>query len=155
MRVQSEFFRKELHELKQPPRSGKYRRATTEAELAESSGEFTVEVGEAQPTGVAKYKATTESELAESCDEFTVEMGEAQHPGISRDCEVQCHSSRCKSEKSVRFGEPRPLGIVKYTATTKSVLAESPGELHEEAGPHGNANTVPHQNPHSQSLLVS
>ena len=56
-------LRKELRDLKRPAGSGKYR-ATTESELAESSGQFSVEVGEARPPGVA-----TEAELAESSGE--------------------------------------------------------------------------------------
>ena len=57
-----------------PPRSVMYR-ATTESKLAESSGQFSVEVGEARPLA-----ATTESELAESSGQFFVENGEAWPP---------------------------------------------------------------------------
>ena len=58
-------------------------RATTESEFAESSGQFSVEVGEAWPRGV-----TTESELAESSGEFTVVVGEARPLGVTIESEL-------------------------------------------------------------------
>ena len=90
----------------------------TESELAESSGEFLVEVGEARPPRVEKYRATTEFELA---------VDEALPPGIAK-------CSATAVAKSVGDGEARPPGNAKCSATAKSVVSELPGELHQEAG---------------------
>ena len=61
------------------PGVAKYR-AMTESELAESFGEFPVEVGEAQPTGVAKYSATAVA----TTEEKSIGVSEARPPGIAK-----------------------------------------------------------------------
>ena len=92
-----------------PPGVAEYR-ATTESELAESSGEFLVEVGEARPPRVEKYRATTEFELA---------VDGALPPGIAK-------CSATAVAKSVGDGEARPPGNAKCSATAKSVVSEPP-----------------------------
>ena len=62
-------------------------RAMTESELAESSGEFTTEVGEAQPTGIAKYTATAVATTVEK----SIGVGEARPP------EIEKHTATTKS----------------------------------------------------------
>ena len=53
-------------------------RATTESELAESSVQLSVDVGQARHPG-----ATTESELTEYARQFSVDVGEARPPAVT------------------------------------------------------------------------
>ena len=55
-------------------------------------------------------------------------VDEARSPVITKDTATEIAAA-------VADGEARPFGIAKYMVTTKSQLAESPGERHDEAGP--------------------
>ena len=81
-------------------------KATTESELAESSGQFSVDYGEAWPPA-----ATTESELAEFSRHFSVDDGEARPPGFTTESKI---AESC-GKFTVEIGEVRPPLKAKYT----------------------------------------
>ena len=56
--------------------------------------------------------------------------GKARPPGIAK---YSATAVATTGEESNGVGEARPPGTAKYMARAKSVLAEPPGELHEEA----------------------
>ena len=94
---------------KQPQNAYAAKHRATESEFAESSRQFSVDVGEARPPGV-----TTESELAESSGEFSVDVGEARPP--KKQSSPWNRSWSCRVHSFTRT-------LMKSAATSRQALA--------------------------------
>ena len=104
----------------------------------------TVEKTEARPLEIAKYMSAGETRLAKS-------VVEAWGPGIDKRSATTAADTAVDTTVAKSIGDARPPRIAELSATTKSVLAESPGELCDgEVRPPG----IAQKNPYSQNLLA-